>query len=131
MSPISVGAISGLALGATTSFLITGRLFHPFQAQTPATWRPESWRQHVLALLLHLIAGAGLGWLFTLSSVSPIGSTLLELMAAARTVIASCLLIHALSVNWHAGFVVGLVLDWAVFIVGVLLACARFGTAVR
>jgi len=128
MSPISVGAITGLALGATTSFLITGRLFHPFQARTPATWRPESWRQHALALLLHLIAGGGLGLLLTLSGAPPIGSTLLELMAAIWIVIASCLLIHALYVNWHPGFVVGLLLDWAVFVVGVMMACARFGS---
>jgi hypothetical protein len=36
----------------------------------------------------------------------------------------ACILIQALYVNWHAGFVVGLVLDWTVFIAGVLLACA-------
>jgi len=131
MTPISVGAVSGLVLGATTSFLITGWLFHPFQAKTSATWRAESWRQHVLALLLHLITGVGLGWLFTLAGAPPIGSTLLELMAAVWIVIASCLLIHALYVNWHPGFVVGLVLDWAVFIVGVLMACAWFSTPAK
>jgi hypothetical protein len=127
MSPVLVGAVSGLVLGATTSFLITGRLFHPFQARTPATWRPESWRQHVLALLIHLAAGAGLGWLYALSGAPSIGSSLLELTAAVWSVVASCLLIHALYVNWHPGFVLGIVIDWAVFVFAVLLACARFG----
>ena len=127
MSPVGVGAVSGLVLGATTSFLITGKLFHPFQARTPATWRPESWRQHVLALLLHLVGGADLGWLYSLSGAPRLGSSLLQLMAAAWLVIAACLLIHALYVNWHPGFVLGLVIDWAVFVCAVLLACAWFG----
>jgi hypothetical protein len=126
MGTVSVGAISGLLLGATTSFLITGRLFHPFQAKTPATWRPESWRQHVLALLLHMIAGASLGLLFMLSGSPSFDWTLAKLMAAAWAAIASCLLMHALYVNWHAGFVIGILIDWAVFVGGVLLACAWF-----
>jgi predicted flavoprotein YhiN len=33
---------------------------------------------------------------------------------------------HALYVNWHAGFVIGILIDWAVFVGGVLLACAWF-----
>jgi len=129
MSPVLVGAISGVVLGATTSFLITGRLFHPFQAKTPATWRPESWRQHVLALLIHLVAGVGLGWLYTLAGAPPLGSSLFELAAAVWLVVASCLLIHALYVNWHPGFVLGIVIDWAVFVFAVLTACAWFGRA--
>lgn len=129
MSPVLVGAVSGLVLGATTSFLITGHLFHPFQKKTPATWRPESWRQHVLALLFHLVAGAGVGWLYAMSGAPTIGSSLLELTAAIWLVVASCLLIHALYVNWHPGFVLGIVIDWAVFVFVALLACARFARA--
>ena len=131
MSPVSIGAVSGLVLGATTSFLITGRLFHSFQTRTPATWRPESWRQHFLALLIQLVAGAALGWLYALSGAPSISLSLLELAAAIWLVVACCLLIHALYVNWHPGFVVGMLIDWAVFAFAVLLACAEFGYRAR
>jgi hypothetical protein len=51
MAPIPLGAIAGLILSSTTSFLITGRLFHRYQKKTPSTWRTESWRQHLFAML--------------------------------------------------------------------------------
>ena len=54
----------------------------------------------------------------------PIGIRLFDLGAAAWMVLAACILIQALYVNWHRGFVVGLLVDWTVFIAGVLLACA-------
>ena len=41
MAPIPIGAIAGLILSSTTSFLITGRLFHRYQKKTPSTWRTE------------------------------------------------------------------------------------------
>jgi hypothetical protein len=41
-----------------------------------------------------------------------------------------CLLIQALYVNWVRGFVVGLVIDWTVFIAGVLLVCAWLSAGV-
>jgi hypothetical protein len=124
MAPIPIGAIAGLILSSTTSFLITGRLFHRYQKKTPSTWRTESWRQHLLAMLLQTIAGAGLGGLFAMGGAPPIGIRLFDLGAAVWMVVAACILIQALYVNWDRGFVVGLVLDWTVFIAGVLLACA-------
>jgi hypothetical protein len=124
MAPIPIGAISGLVLSATTSFLFTGRLFHPYQKMTPATWRPESWRQHVLAMLLQAGAGAGLGWLFSAAGAPTVGFALCELGLGIWMVMVAWILIQALYVNWHAGFVVGLILDWSVFIAGVLWACA-------
>jgi hypothetical protein len=124
MAPIPIGAISGLILSATTSFLITGRLFHPYQKMTAATWRPESWRQHLLAMLLQSMAGAGIGWLFSAAGAPTLGFALLELGLGVWMALVACILIQALYVNWHAGFIVGLVLDWTVFIAGVLLACA-------
>jgi hypothetical protein len=124
MAPIPLGAITGLILSSTTSYLIVGRLFHPYQRKTPSTWRTESWRQHLLAMLLQSIAGAGLGALFALGGAPPVGIKLIELGAAAWFVLTACILIQALYVNWDRGFVVGLVIDWTVFIAGVLLVCA-------
>jgi hypothetical protein len=124
MAPIPIGAISGLILSATTSYLITGRLFHPYQKQTAATWRPESWRHHLFAMLLQSMAGAGIGWLFSAAGAPELGFALFELGLGVWMALVSCILIQALYVNWHAGFIVGLVLDWTVFIAGVLLACA-------
>jgi hypothetical protein len=126
MPPIPLGAITGLTLSATASYLITGRLFHPYQQKTAATWRPESWRHHMFAMLLQALAGAGLGWLFALQGAPAIGLGLLELGAAVWIVLVACILIQALYVNWHRGFVIGLLLDWTVFIAGVLLTCACF-----
>jgi hypothetical protein len=124
MAPIPLGAIAGLVLSSTTSFLITGRLFHPYQKETPTTWRAESWRQHFIAMLLQGIAGAGLGGLYALAGAPPIGVRLFELGAAVWMALAACILIQALYVNWHRGFVLGLALDWTVFVAGVMLACA-------
>lgn len=124
MAPIPIGAISGLILSATTSFLITGRLFHPYQKKTAATWRPESWRHHLLAMLLQSMAGAGIGWLFAVAGAPAFGFALFELGLGVWMALVACILVQALYVNWHAGFIVGLVLDWTVFIAGVLLACA-------
>jgi hypothetical protein len=124
MAPIPLGALTGLVLSATASYLITGRLFHPYQSKTPGTWRGESWRHHLFAMLLQAIAGAGLGWLFALAGAPPVGVALFELAAAAWAVIVACILIQALYVNWHIGFVVGLIADWTVFIGGVLMICA-------
>ena len=127
MAPIPLGAIAGLIMNATASYLITGRLFHRYQQKTAATWRPDSWRHHLFAMLLQAIAGAGIGWLFVFCGAPSIGFTLVELAAAIWIVLVACILIQALYVNWHVGFVVGLVLDWSVFIAGVLLVCGWFG----
>ena len=124
MAPIPIGAISGLILSATTSFLITGRLFHPYQKKTAATWRPESWRHHLFAMLLQSMAGAGIGWLFSAAGAPALGFALFELGLGVWMALVACILVQALYVNWHPGFIVGLVLDWTVFIAGVLLACA-------
>jgi hypothetical protein len=123
MAPIPLGAIAGLVLSSTTSFLITGRLFHPYQKKTPSTWRTESWRQHLFAMLLQTMAGVGLGCLFAVGGAPPLGIKLFEMGAAVWIVLAACILIQALYVNWDRGFVVGLIIDWTVFIAGVLLVC--------
>ncbi len=79
MAPIPIGAISGLILSMTSSYLITGRLFHRYQKMTAATWRPESWRQHMFAVILQTIAGAGLGWAFLAAGAPAAGFALFEL----------------------------------------------------
>jgi hypothetical protein len=130
MAPIAVGAITGLLLSATSSYLITARLFHPYQAKTPATWRKESWRQHAFAMIMQMVAGASLGWLFAIAGAPPVGAGLFSLIAAAWIGIAVPMLVQALYVNWHAGFVIGLLLDWAVLVVGVFLACSLVGPSI-
>jgi hypothetical protein len=77
-------------------------------------------------MLLQTLAGAGLGGLFAFAGAPPIGIKLFELGVAAWGVLAACILIQALYVNWHRGFVLGLIIDWIVFIAGVLLTCAWF-----
>jgi hypothetical protein len=128
MAPIPLGAITGLILSATTSYAITGRLFHPYQRKTPATWRPESWRQHAGAMLLQTIAGAGLGGLYALCGSPGFGATLFEVGIASWVPITAFAVLMALYVNWHPAFVAGIVLDWSVFIGAVLLSCAAFNT---
>jgi hypothetical protein len=124
MTSIPVGAITGLVMSVTTSYLITGRLFHRYQAKTPGTWRAETWRQHLLAMLFYAIAGASIGWLFTLSGTSSVDGALFKLWAAVWILVAACIVMQALYVNWHPAFVLGLAVDWAVFVAGVLFACA-------
>ena len=123
MTSIPVGAVTGLVLSVTTSYLITGRLFHRYQAKTPGTWRAETWRQHLLAMVLYVIAGASLGWLFTLSGAPSVNGALLKLYAAVWILVAACILMQALYVNWHPGVAIGLAIEWAVFVGGVLLVC--------
>ena len=43
---LAAGAIAGIVANAT-GYVITGRLFHPYQAKTPNTWRAtESWTHY-------------------------------------------------------------------------------------
>jgi hypothetical protein len=65
-----------------------------------------------------------LGWLFAVAGAPPVGIRLFELGAAVWIVLATSILVQALYVNWHRGFVIGLLIDWTVFIAGVLLVCA-------
>ena len=126
-SPILVGVLAGATLSVTTSYAITALAFHRFQRATPETWRRDSWRQHVGAILLYALAGASVALIFVAAGAPPVGSTLMLLLAAMASLCAICLLIQAVYVRWHLLFVVGLVLEWLVFVAGVLLACAWFG----
>ena len=58
---LAAGAIAGIVANAT-GYVITGRLFHPYQAKTPNTWRAtESWTHYRTLLLSELIRQAGSG----------------------------------------------------------------------
>ena len=58
-----------------------------------------------------------------------LGMRLAELGAAVWLVLGACILVQALYVNWDRGFVIGLLLDWTVFIAGVLLVCGWLSAA--
>jgi hypothetical protein len=113
------GALAGLA-GTMTSWLVTGNLFHRFQARTPATWRPtEGYTQYTLASVATLIAAVlialmygmtggiaaldGAGWL-----VGGLAFGFVSWVALTAPVLCSM----ALFVNLHRGMVIGLLLDW-------------------
>ena len=123
---VIVGTLAGIALVMTTSYLITGFAFHRFQKLTPATWRPENWRHHALAVLWAALGGAALGALdarvaWSQDSISAaIGFGALIWAALAAPVIATI----ATYVKLHRAVVFGLLLEWLVFAVGVSLACS-------
>jgi hypothetical protein len=105
--------------------LITGYFLHRFQTLTPSTWRPESWRQHALAVIWAAFGGAGLGALAMQvawshdSSANAVSFGFLAWSALAVPVIPTM----ATYVNLHRAVVAGLLLEWLLFAVGVSLAC--------
>jgi hypothetical protein len=121
---LAAGAIAGVVANIT-GFVITGMLFHRFQAETPNTWRaPESWTHYSLSAAIRLVAciaialvyagiGTGnyLGGANTLWRGAGFGVCLWAVLAVPLT------LELALFVKWHRGFVVGLLLDWLVLCV--------------
>jgi hypothetical protein len=116
---IVAGLIAGI-LANISGYLITGRLFHGFQARTPSTWRAaESWSHYLYSsgvrlfsclaiILLQNAIGAIVPALFghTLPGGAVFGACLWAAIAA------PIILEVALFVNWHRGFVIGLLLDW-------------------
>jgi hypothetical protein len=118
---VAAGAIAGLVANAA-GYLITGRLFHPYQARTPNTWRAtESWTHYLYSTAIRIAACIAVAFLYVaLRSASPTfgegaiarGGTF-GLMLWAVTILPVVIEI-ALFVNWHRGFVLGLVLDWLV-----------------
>ncbi len=115
------GAVAGLAANGT-GYLVTGRLLHGYQSRTPGTWRPhESWVQYQYAAVARLGAGIGIALLVAAllpAGTSPGGASWLDGVACALALWAATVLPvvleAALFVNWHPGFVAGLLLDWLV-----------------
>lgn len=115
---VAAGAVAGV-LANVTGYLITGRWFHPYQAHTPQTWRAsESWRSYLCSMAIRIAACIAVALLcVALRSVSPTvgdgaiarGGTFGLLLWAVA--ILPVVLEVALFVNWHRGFVLGLLLD--------------------
>jgi hypothetical protein len=118
---LAAGAIAGIVANAT-GYVITGRLFHPYQAKTPNTWRAtESWTHYQYATAVRIAACIGIGFLY-----AALGTASLAFAANAisrgvsfgsilwAVTILPLVLEVGLFVNWHRGFVVGLLLDWLV-----------------
>ena len=118
---LAAGAIAGVVANVT-GFLITGLLFHRYQALTPNTWRAtESWTHYLYAVAVRICASIAIGFLYAAVG-TPSRVFGLELIARGvgfgsilwAVTILPVVLEVALFVNWHRLFVVGLLLDWLV-----------------
>lgn len=129
------GLIAGL-VSNLTGYLIVGRWFHSYQARTPATWRShESWNHYLYSTAIRVVACIGLAALY-----AHFGAVMIEIPGSPLTSAAAFALClwavtvlplvveAALFVNWHPGFVAGLLLDWLVIC---LVACVIAGFAMR
>ena len=132
---LAAGVVAGL-LANVTGYVVTGRLFHRFQAETPATWRAtESWTHYQYATAVRIGACIAIAVLYgALANVSPsfAGDPISRGMSFGSILWAVTILPVvievALFVNWHRGFVVGLLLDWLVVCV---LASVSAAVALR
>jgi hypothetical protein len=127
---LGVGVIAGMLANAS-GYLIIGRIFHPYQAKTPGTWRAsESWTHYQYAALIRLAACIGIAFAYALfgASLSFEASALAQGISFGSIIwaitILPLLLEAALFVNWHRGFVAGLLLDWLVVCVIASVAAA-------
>ena len=118
---VIAGGLAGI-LSNVTGYAITGRLFHRYQARTPNTWRAaESWGHYLysaggrvlacvgIALLYHALGAASPG--FASGSLAPAAGFGVCLWAVT---VLPVIVEVALFVNWHRGFVIGLLLDWMI-----------------
>jgi hypothetical protein len=128
---ITAGLIAGILANAT-GYLITGRLFHPYQAKTPGTWRQaESWTHYQYATGIRIAACVGIGLFYAAFAPSFAGFGGGALSRGAgfgallwAVTILPLVLEVALFVNWHRGFILGLVMDWLVVCVLASMAAA-------
>jgi hypothetical protein len=128
---VAGGIIAGVVANVT-GYVITGRLFHAYQAKTPNTWRQsESWAHYLYAAAARIAGCVGIGFLYgAIGTQSPAladpailrGVTFGSLLWAVT--ILPVVLEASLFVNWHRGFVVGLLLDWLVVCVLASVAAA-------
>jgi hypothetical protein len=128
---ILAGAIAGV-LSNATGYLITGLLFHPYQAQTPHTWRAaETWSRYSTAAAVRIFACLAIAFLYAALTPSGHAPAASALVSGARfgallwiAIAGPVILETALFVNWRRGFVVGLLLDWLVLCILAGLAAA-------
>ena len=113
------GLMSGV-IGVFTSWLITGMLFHPFQARTPQTWRPSEGPRHYaaasgLTMLAALVITAFFAATGGLDGVTgPITNGVYFGFLCWAALALPVILSSALFINLHKAFVAGLLLDWLV-----------------
>jgi hypothetical protein len=113
------GLISGV-IGVFTSWLITGMLFHPFQAKTPQTWRPsEGSRQYAGASALTILAALIISAFFAATGglhgvTGPVTNGVYFGFLCWAALALPMTLSSALFINLNRGFVAGLLLDWLV-----------------
>jgi hypothetical protein len=129
---IVAGGIVAGVVANVTGYVITGRLFHAYQAKTPNTWRQsESWAHYLYAAAVRIAGCVGIGFLYDgIGSQFPAladsailrGVTFGPLLWAVT--ILPVVLEVSLFVSWHRGFVVGLLLDWLVVCVLASVAAA-------
>jgi len=121
---LAVGGIAGV-LSNITGYVITGLLFHRYQAQTPNTWRgAESWKHYLYSAGVRIFACIAIALLYDAFGVGihglvagaiANGASFGVILWAATA--APVILEATLFVNWHRGFAVGLLLDWLVLCV--------------
>ena len=137
LQPLAAGVVAGI-LSNITGYVITGRLFHPYQGQTPNTWRAaESYTHYLYSAGVRVLACIGIAILYGLvaASTSVFGSG--AILGAAvfgiglwAVAVASVIIEVALFVNWHRGFVAGLLLDWLIVCVVASIAACLAGRVV-
>jgi hypothetical protein len=131
LNVVAAGGVAGL-LANTTGYLITGRLFHRYQAQTPNTWRAsESWVHYLYATAIRIAACMAMALFYaTFGSIPPVlGGGAIAQGAAFGLIlwavsILPLVLEASLFVNWHRGFVLGLLLDWLIVCILACMAAA-------
>ncbi len=134
MLPLKV-ILAGVAAGVlanVTGYLIVGRLFHAYQARTPNTWRTtESWNHYLYAAAIRVLACIGIGAAYycfgsaaSAIAAGPLASAAVFGASLWAVAVLPLVVEAALFVNWHRGFVVGLLLDWLVISVMASAAAA-------
>jgi hypothetical protein len=128
---IAAGIIAGIVANVT-GYLITGRLFHAYQAKTPNTWRQaESWADYLYAAAIRIAGCVGIGLLYAaigtrfpaLSDSAISRGVIFGSVLWALTILPVVLEV-SLFVNWHRGFVAGLLLDWVLVCILASVAAA-------
>jgi hypothetical protein len=121
------GALAGL-LNIFTSWLWMGVIFHRFQKQTPAMWRPENGRSYAIAVALHFVACLAIATLYIYLAQNSAGIFGAGMLGALRfgailwlAIAAPFALESAIFIRLHPGVVLGQLLDW---LTTSLLACA-------
>jgi hypothetical protein len=124
------GAISGVTALLISSTFVAW-LFHGYQKLTPATWRPEGPREYALGSGLSLFQGFAFAFLFALLGgglADQVGhwfpTGLLFGLACFAALVLPTLLSQAIFVNFHRGFVAGLILDSLLTCVACGVICA-------